>query len=80
MSLYEKIQELKNQIATGAISGYTALDLFMQHVESQVPEPQPPVDNDHVAEGSQLFFAADPVPEPASAEPADGLTAAADSE
>jgi len=84
MSLYEKIQELKNQIAAGAISGYTALDLFMQHVEHRVTDeagvddPAPSIpEEDHP---DWIKNAIPPVPEPASAEPADGQTAVADSE
>lgn len=83
--LYDKVQELKNRIAAGEISGPTALDLFYQHigVPSAIPE-SPPVDNEHVAPGAELFseatIAANAVPEPASEEPADGQTAAADTE
>lgn len=80
--LYDFVSELKNRIAKGEISGYTALDLFYQHVGEpfgalDIPE-QPPCDNAHVAEGCEKF--ADPVPEPASEEPADGQTAVADSD
>jgi hypothetical protein len=72
--LYEKVQELKNRIAAGEISAYTALDLFFQHVDKPAfpPEAQP--------EWVRAAKAPDPVPEPASAEPADGQTAEADVE
>ena len=69
--LYEFVSELKNRIAAGEISGYTALDLFYQHVvepsaissTEYIPEPVP-----------------EPVPEPASETPADGQTADAETE
>lgn len=86
--LYDFVSELKNRIAKGEISGYTALDLFYQHVTSPsaitsteyIPEP-PPVDDAYVLEGCEKFSQNyDPVPEPASEEPADGQTAVADSD
>lgn len=81
--LYEFVSNLKNRIATGEISGYTALDLFYQYVYGSyeegdpIPE-QPPADSAHVAEGCERF--PDPVPEPASESPADGQTADAETE
>ena len=77
--LYEFVSELKNRINKGEIAIHSALDLMYQHVmgnnesvPGSIPE-QPPCDNAHVAEGCEQF--PDPVPEPASEEPADGQTA-----
>lgn len=79
--LYEFASELKNRIAKGEINGYTALDLFYQHV-TPTPEQTAAFDQlwDQRAEHSMMATINDPVPEPASEEPADGQTAVADSD
>ena len=76
--LYAFVQELKNRIAAGEISGPTALDLFYQFVHDGGNQPIRPAS----AQGAtqELAPIADPVPEPASEEPADGQTAVADTE
>lgn len=82
--LYEFVSELKDRIAKGEISGYTALDLFYQHVTEGGNQPIRPAEYGmRVPEGMMGATAAeiatlplpDPVPEPASEEPADGQTA-----